>query len=702
VTVIELAIAPGHAAGSFRVEVVRSPAGEASAEVVLDVEALLARREEIENAVLASSITSRGVVSQVERPLREIGQTLFTALLGSGDISGRYRASAALAAEQEQGLRVVLRIDTPALAGLPWEAMYDAVTGGYVCRREPLVRQVPVASPVPPLAVQLPLRILGIISSPRGLGLLDADREKEQLTRALARPCSDGLIEVHWAADATWATLQDYLLSDRWHVLHFIGHGDFDIDQDEGGLFLTREDGRPDLVEANQLVDLLREARPMPRLVVLNSCSGATTGVSDLFAGTAAALVRGGVSSVAAMQWPISDGAACAFARGFYTAIAHGRGVDEATRSGRVAIVGTHARTLEWVTPVMYLRGHDSRLFILNPQQRREPIPVVRPGSPSAPSQRGADLKSAQRERSVPQPGSQAPLVRLATLGTRGQYLDAWALRQDGAVHHWWWPHTDGSQEWSTPEVFAALPSAFGLVADIAVASSGPGRAEVFAVDRRSNLWYRRWRQDEGWADWEMGTHQAASPVAACSLEDGHVGLVMAGQDARTVRYGFDQGSAGWSPWTTLDAPGGPQAAALTRMAAVGVRGQSLNIWALRADGKISHWSCPRSDAEQTWNEAEDWIAPGGTVDIAAASRGPGHAEVFAVDRHGNLWHRWWLQDEGWAEWQKLIDHVAAPVAACSYADGHIQVFVTDPESDVIKYSSSSVPASWDSWKILG
>jgi len=200
----------------------------------------------------------------------------------------------------------------------------------------------------------------------------------------LARPCSDGLIEVHWAAEATWSALQDLLLSDRWHVLHFIGHGDFDLDRDEGGLFLTREDGRPDLVEADRLVDLLREARPMPRLVVLNSCSGATTGVSDLFAGTAAALVRGGVSAVAAMQWPITDNAACAFARGFYTAIAYARGVDEATRSGRIAIAGTHARTLEWVTPVMYLRGPDSHLFILDSPSRSDPVPDVRPRPPVA------------------------------------------------------------------------------------------------------------------------------------------------------------------------------------------------------------------------------------------------------------------------------------------------------------------------------
>jgi hypothetical protein len=213
--------------------VVRSRAGEASAEVVLDVNGLLARRQQVEHSVLASAVASRGVVTEAERPLREIGQVLFAALLGSGDISGTYRASAALAAEQGHGLRVVLRIDNAALAGLPWEAMYDGLAGRYVCRREPLVRHVPVAAPVPPLRVQSPLRILGIVSSPRGLGVLDADLEKEQLTQALAQPCADGLIEVHWAARATWSTLQDLMLRGQWHVVHFIGHGDFDIGRDE-------------------------------------------------------------------------------------------------------------------------------------------------------------------------------------------------------------------------------------------------------------------------------------------------------------------------------------------------------------------------------------------------------------------------------------------------------------------------------------
>ena len=365
VTVIEVAIGPGHGPRLFRVEVVASAAGEASAEVELDVDWLLARRGLLQQAVLASAAPSRRVLPTTEQPVREVGQLLFDGLLGAGEVAGQYRACAAVAATRGEGLRVVLRIDTPALAGLPWEAMYDQAVGAYVCRQDQLIRHVPVVSVSAPLRIRPPLQILGVASSPRGLPALDVEQERDQLTRALARAVSQGLAQVHWAPSATWPELQDMLLEGEWHVLHFVGHGDFHPGRDEGVLALVGEDGRADLITAHRLVDLLRQARPMPRLVVLNSCSGGAAGVSDLFSGTAAALVRGGVSAVAAMQYEITDPAAAAFARGFYAAIVRGRSVAEAVSSGRVAILGLSDRTLEWVTPVLYLRGHDSQLYSL-------------------------------------------------------------------------------------------------------------------------------------------------------------------------------------------------------------------------------------------------------------------------------------------------------------------------------------------------
>ncbi len=449
VTVIEVAIGPGVGPGMFKVEVVASPAGEASAAVELDAESLLARRRLLQQAVLASAVPSRRVLPETERPVREVGEVLFAGLLGAGEVAGRYRAASAVAAERGEGLRVVLRVEDPVLAGLPWEAMYDGAAGSYVCRQDQLVRHVPVASVPAPLRVRPPLRILGVVSSPRGLPALDGEKEQDLLARALARPVREGLVEVHWAPSATWADLQDLLLDGEWHVLHFIGHGDFDPGRDEGVLALTRADGRTDLVAAHRLTDLLRQARPMPRLVVLNSCSGAAAGTGDLFSGTAAALVRGGVSAVAAMQYEISDPAAAAFARGFYAAVARGRGVDDAVSSGRVAILGTGDRTLEWVTPVLYLRGHDTRLFTLPApaddaeDTGREDTGSIRGGRPGGtvspgPAGRGpgadgsAGQASARSPRPPPPPVPPSRLARTLSGHTGGVW--GVAFSRDGRL----------------------------------------------------------------------------------------------------------------------------------------------------------------------------------------------------------------------------------------------------------------------------
>lgn len=196
--VIELAIGPGPTPGIFQVEVVASRVGEAKAAVELDAESILARRGMLQKAVLASSVSSRRALSEFELPVREVGEALFTSLLGTREVAGRYQAAAAAAAMRGEGLRIVLRIDSPTLAGLPWEAMYDPEAQAYVCRQAQLVRRVPVASVPSPLNVRPPLRILGVVSSPRGLTALDVEKEQDELARALERAVESGLVEVHW------------------------------------------------------------------------------------------------------------------------------------------------------------------------------------------------------------------------------------------------------------------------------------------------------------------------------------------------------------------------------------------------------------------------------------------------------------------------------------------------------------------------
>jgi hypothetical protein len=392
---IELAVGPGPEPGTYIVRVLRSVGGGEPAQTIsLDVDELIALRPHVEASILSSSVSTRRIMSDTEAAVQRIGVRLFEAIF-SGEIRTAYRTSAAVAAERGTGVQIALRLDAPGLAALPWEALFDSETQAYLCLKEPLVRHVPSPHSPPALSLTPPLRILGMISSPAGLPALDVEAERSRLEDALRPHLDAARVELTWLDDASWSGVHDRLLEDEWHVLHFIGHGGYDTDTDEGVLAFVGRNGRADFVPASRLADLLDEAEPTPRLVVLNSCQSGASGTVDLFSGTAAALAHSGIQAVAAMQYSISDDAAVAFARGFYKALAHGRGIDEAVRSGRIGILGLSRGTLEWITPVLYLRGERTHLFDI------ESAPSISAGAPPS-SARGHGSRWANRPRRSP------------------------------------------------------------------------------------------------------------------------------------------------------------------------------------------------------------------------------------------------------------------------------------------------------------
>ena len=166
--------------------------------------------------------------------------------------------------------------------------------------------------------------------------------------------------------DGTLAALPRALRLREYHVLHFIGHGGYDEEAQDGALALEDAAGKTRLVTGRDLSMMIRH-RSL-RLVVLNACEGSRVAPDDPFSGVAQALARQGIPAVIAMQFEISDPAALAFSQSFYQAIADGLPVDVATVEARRAMFADD-NEIEWATPVLYLRSTDGRVFI----RRRSP-----------------------------------------------------------------------------------------------------------------------------------------------------------------------------------------------------------------------------------------------------------------------------------------------------------------------------------------
>jgi hypothetical protein len=280
------------------------------------------------------------------------------------------------------GLRIRLHLnDAPQLAGLPWEYLYDAGGWGFLALsgRTPVIRYLELSEVLGTLLVEPPLRVLAVISTPRGYReLAEADEEWRRLGAALEPLLASGLIEIERLERPTPAALEERLQTGRpVHVLHFAGHGGFSELRGEGVLVFEDQDGNGVPMGGPSLAYLLQD-HPSLRLAVLNACNGAHASHENTFAGTAQILVQHGVPAVIAMQSEVMDETACSFTDKFYRALAAGLPIDACVGKVRRALADEH--NPEWGTPVLYLRATDGRLFSLerlNPAQRSEIYQVV-------------------------------------------------------------------------------------------------------------------------------------------------------------------------------------------------------------------------------------------------------------------------------------------------------------------------------------
>ena len=359
---------------AFMARVIDSPAGEATVKFKLPYS-----QSDIENFFIQIGHT-RMVESTQMQKMRGFGQELFEVIF-SGGVRDKFRESLAEVSRKQDGLRIRLRIaDVSELANMPWEFLYDTGLSRFLTLsiETPLVRYLDVPREIQPLTVHPPLHILAVICSPRNYPTLNVQKEWENLHEALSNLENRKLVRLTRLERPTLQALQRQLRRGMYHVFHFIGHGIFSKQYQDGQLLFEDEIGGGDPVSSRDLGILLHDHKHL-RLAVLNACEGARTSMEDQFSGTAQSLMLQGLPAVIAQQFRITDIAAITMAREFYSALADGYPVDAALTEARKAIK-MHGNELEWGTPVLYMRSPNGQIFDVESIQaapaRKQPKPV--------------------------------------------------------------------------------------------------------------------------------------------------------------------------------------------------------------------------------------------------------------------------------------------------------------------------------------
>ncbi len=435
------------AGGVYTVHV-SSPAGEASSTLELPFDL-----DEVGEVLRGLASTVRGAEEPIQRDVKVvqkdqpdnrpevIGKALYSALFRD-KVQSLLDSSEGMIRETDRGLRIRLHIDLEGkglaeVASLPWEFLYREDSRRFLnlSQSTPIIRSLDVLQPPKPLPFDPPLRILVVISNPTGSAALDLDRERELIESSWGQ--MEG-VDVHFVERPTTSALLEKLAEEDFHVLHFMGHGDFNRETGRGVLLLEDDTGGVEQVDASTMEVLLRDESTL-RLVFLNACKTAMSAEGqslDPFAGVATSLIMAGIPAVVAMQFPISDTAAIKFAGTFYRRIMQGYPVDAAMAEARKAIRVAEPQSMEWATPVLFMRSRDGVLF--DTAQPSDSVAIeVEPAGMGEPVTRVEEPAPAPIAPEPATPAPKAAPVEPVGTGSSLQFLakvPKWALAVIGAL----------------------------------------------------------------------------------------------------------------------------------------------------------------------------------------------------------------------------------------------------------------------------
>jgi hypothetical protein len=259
-------------------------------------------------------------------------------------------------------LDIIFTSMIPWVADKPWEFAYDPMRRSFLTTEDvQFVRNVLTAVPAQHLQPHSgALRILVVVAQPIGQAKLSVDEEIVVIRRGFEPLIAAGMAEVEVLTRATPNTLHGRLSTEHFDVVHFIGHGEFDVEREQGLLLFEDDAGNVQKVNDNNLRSIFCQRGV--RLLFLNACETARGGRADFNRGVAPAVVAGGMPVVVANQFKVLDVSATSFAQHFYWSLAAGLTVGDAARESRIAVNYSLAgEAIDWAVPVVYARDPNAK-----------------------------------------------------------------------------------------------------------------------------------------------------------------------------------------------------------------------------------------------------------------------------------------------------------------------------------------------------
>jgi hypothetical protein len=192
------------------------------------------------------------------------------------------------------------------------------------------------------------LRVLIVADPASDAPLADARKEGEELKALLAAQGDIEVVALLGPIRARLPIVISRLMRERYDVLHFAGHSDFNESDParSGWLFNKGQD-----LWLNPA--LLSRLTRIPPLVVSNSCSSGGIAVNaapntQVAAGLAEAFFKLGARNYVCTGWPVGSEAARAFAIEFYKVLLEGSEIRQAMIKGRLGSANAKGGTSTW------------------------------------------------------------------------------------------------------------------------------------------------------------------------------------------------------------------------------------------------------------------------------------------------------------------------------------------------------------------